>query len=40
LNFQQTMPRNRDVGGVSSIIVLAFALVICLEWGLLLHIKL
>jgi hypothetical protein len=40
LNFQQTMPRSRDMGGVSSVIVLAFALVICLEWGLLLHVRL
>ena len=38
LNFEQSVPHNRDLGGVSSVVVLAFALVICLEWSLLLHI--
>ena len=38
LNFAQEMPHSRDLGGVSSVTVLAFALVICLEWCLLLNV--
>ena len=37
LNVVQEAPHSRDVGGVSSVTVLAFALVICLEWCLLLN---
>jgi hypothetical protein len=37
LNFEHSVPHDRDLGGVSSMIVLAYALVICLEWSLLLH---
>jgi len=34
--FEHSAP-GRDLGGVSSRIVLAFALVTCLEWSFLLH---
>jgi hypothetical protein len=37
LNFEQSLPRKRDLGGISSITVLAFALVLCLEWSLFIH---
>lgn len=37
LNFEQTVPPTRDLGGVSSVTLLAFALVVCLEWCLLMH---
>jgi hypothetical protein len=37
LNFDHGLSHSRDLGGVSSITVLAFALVICLEWSLLIH---
>ena len=37
LNFEQSAPHSRDLGGVTSMTVLAFALVICLEWSLLIH---
>jgi hypothetical protein len=37
LNFEWSLPPSRDLGGVSSVTLLAFALVICLEWCLLMH---
>ena len=37
LNFEQSVPYSRDLGGVPSIVVLAFALVLCLEWCLLMN---
>ena len=37
LNSARSAPHSRDLGGVSSVVVLAFALVICLEWCLLMN---
>jgi len=37
LNFDQGMPRNRDVGGLPSRAMLALAIGVCLIWALLIH---
>jgi hypothetical protein len=37
MNFEQTSPANRDVGGASGTMLLLVAIVICVAWGLLLH---
>ena len=37
LSFWQTVRHNRDLGGISSIVLAALALVICLEWSILIH---
>lgn len=37
LNFEQTVPKSRDVGGLSGTALLVIAIGICLEWALLLH---
>jgi hypothetical protein len=36
-NYGQQVPHKRDLGGVSSIVLAAIALVLCLEWSLLIH---
>jgi hypothetical protein len=36
-NFGQKVRRKRDLGGMSSIVLAAIALVLCLEWSLLIH---
>jgi len=36
LNFQQTMPKSRDIGGISGKVMLMIAIGVCLEWALLL----
>jgi len=37
LNFEKNVHHKRDLGGVSSIVLAAIALVLCLEWSLLIH---
>ena len=37
LNFQQTLPQHRDIGGLSGTVLLVIAIGVCLEWALLLH---
>jgi hypothetical protein len=33
------VPHKRDVGGVSSFVLLVIALILCVEWALLLHLS-
>jgi hypothetical protein len=40
MNFEQTAPASRDLGGPSGVMLLAVANVLCAVWGLLLHIRL
>lgn len=37
LNFAQTMPANRDIGGVSSKVVLIAAILIAVAWSVLMY---
>ena len=40
MNFEQTAPASRDVGGMSGPVVLVAAIVLCALWGLMLHVRL
>jgi hypothetical protein len=40
MNFEQTAPACRDVGGASGVTLLVVANVLCAVWGLLLHVRL
>ena len=40
VNFEQTAPACRDVGGLSGTMVLVVANVLCAVWGLMLHVRL
>jgi len=37
LSFEKNVRHKRDLGGVSSLVLAAIALVLCLEWSLLIH---
>ena len=37
LNLDQNVRHKRDLGGISSIVLAALALVLCLEWSILIH---
>jgi hypothetical protein len=40
MNFEQTAPASRDVGGPSGVMLVVFAIVLCAVWGLVLHVRL
>jgi hypothetical protein len=40
MNFEQTAPASRDVGGPSGAMLLVAAMVLCAVWGLVLHVRL
>ena len=40
MNFEQSAPASRDVGGLSGVTLLAVAIMFCAVWALVLHIRL
>jgi hypothetical protein len=40
MNFEQTAPTSRDVGGLSGAMLLEIAIVMCAVWGLVLLVRL
>jgi hypothetical protein len=40
MNFEQSAPASRDVGGLSGVTLLAIAIMFCTVWALVLHIRL
>jgi hypothetical protein len=40
MNFEQTAPASRDVGGPSGLVLLVAAIALCAVWGLALHVSL
>ena len=40
MNFEQTAPISRDVGGPSGAMLLVVVNVLCAIWGLVLHVRL
>ena len=40
MNFEQTEPASREVGGASGVTLLVVAVSLCAVWGLLLHVRL
>jgi hypothetical protein len=40
MNFEQTSPASRDIGGVSGASLLLIAIVACVTWALLIYVRL